>query len=951
MKKNLFFAGIISILLVFGLILTGCMNPAATDNNAGSDDDDDDGGGAGGGTVATVTGVTVSPPTANVAKNGTVTFTATVAGTNSPAQTVTWSVSGGNADTAISSDGVLTVAAAETAGTLIVTATSTVNPGISGTAAVTVTAVTATVTGVTVTPPMASVPKGGSQSFTATVTGTNNPAQTVTWTVTGGAPDTSISPAGALTIAAAETPGTTLIITATSTVNPGISGTAGVTVTAEIATVTGVTVSPSPASVPKGGTQIFTATVAGTNNPGQSVTWSVTGGVTGTDITPGGILIVAAGEIATDLIITATSTVNPGISGTAGVTVTAEIATVTGVTVSPPVASVAKGGTQTFSATVAGTNSPAQSVTWSVTGGVTGTVITSGGVLTVAASETAGALFVTATATVNPAISGMAGVTVTAEIVTVTGVTVSPSSASVAKGGTQTFSATVAGTNSPGQSVTWSVTGGVTGTVITSGGVLTVAALETAGALFVTATSTVNPGISGMAAVTVTGGSTGDGDGTPGDPFQITTAAGLTAKMQDANNLDKHFKLMNNITLTSPWTPVGTWTAPFRGTLDGNGKTVTFGSSLSWRVAGTDAYAGLFGVIDRASEPGSAPAPVPVVKNLTITGTVTLSDTTANRFIYAGALAGYVKTGHIEHITADVDLSVSADSLSSLYVGGIAGVYETSTDDSYMISSSCNTGDISASATNVQERVSAGGIVGWNSGGMIPFSYSSGNISAVIPSGTPAGDAYAGGIAGGSSGMINRTYSNGTVSAAANSDAYAGGIAGKNNNWIVGAYSNGTVSATTSGASSVLAWAGGIAGDNSSGIITETYSRGTVSAAGIAADAGGIAGYANNGQINRSVALTTNVTATGSTLIVARVGAGSGSILERNWALSSMTLTGGTASATTHNGQDGADFSSPTSQSSWTPVGASGPGFTFSNNPNSWKWDAANNIPKLGWEP
>jgi hypothetical protein len=42
-----------------------------------------------------------------------------------------------------------------------------------------------TVTAVTVSPATVSVPKGGTQSFSATVRGTGNPAQTVTWTLSG----------------------------------------------------------------------------------------------------------------------------------------------------------------------------------------------------------------------------------------------------------------------------------------------------------------------------------------------------------------------------------------------------------------------------------------------------------------------------------------------------------------------------------------------------------------------------------------------------------------------------------------------------------------------------------------------------------------------------------------------------------------------------------------------
>jgi uncharacterized repeat protein (TIGR02543 family) len=169
------------------------------------------------------TTVTVSPATASVVKEGTQTFSAVVTGTGSPAQTVTWTVSGGGEGTTINAEGVLTVAANETATSLTVTATSTVDTTKSGTATVTI----VTVDTVTVSPATASVVKGRTQTFSAAVTGTGGPAQTVTWTVSGGGAGTSISAGGVLTVAANET-ATSLTVTATSTVDTTKSGTATV---------------------------------------------------------------------------------------------------------------------------------------------------------------------------------------------------------------------------------------------------------------------------------------------------------------------------------------------------------------------------------------------------------------------------------------------------------------------------------------------------------------------------------------------------------------------------------------------------------------------------------------------------------------------------------------------------------------------------------------------------
>ena len=92
--------------------------------------------------------------------------------------------------------------------------------------------------------------------------------------------------------------------------------------TDDASTVTGVIVSSSASSVTRGQTQLFVATVIGTNSPAQTVIWTVTGGGNGTNIDSNGLLYVAINESATSLTVRATSTVNASISGTTTVTVT-----------------------------------------------------------------------------------------------------------------------------------------------------------------------------------------------------------------------------------------------------------------------------------------------------------------------------------------------------------------------------------------------------------------------------------------------------------------------------------------------------------------------------------------------------------------------------------------------------------------------------------------------------
>ncbi len=102
----------------------------------------------------------------------------------------------------------------------------------------------------------------------------------------------------------------------------------------------------------------------------------------------------------------------------------------------------------------------------------------------------------------------------------VSGVSVTPSAATVEKGSTQQFNAVVSGTGDYDQSVTWSVEDAESAsTTISTSGLLSVGADETATTLTVRATSTADDSKSGTAAVTVT-------EGTAPEPAAVTTIAG-----------------------------------------------------------------------------------------------------------------------------------------------------------------------------------------------------------------------------------------------------------------------------------------------------------------------------------------------------------------------------------------------------------------------------------------
>jgi len=437
--------------------------------------------------VISVTNVVVSPSTANVPKGQTQLFTAEVIGTNNPPQDVNWAVIGGVAGTGIDPGGHLTVAGNETANTLTVRATSVADPTKSGETTVTVSGVSSVTVNPTTAPTLS---RGETQQFTATVSGTNNPPQTVNWAVTGGVAGTNINSEGLLTVANNET-ATSLTVTATSTTN-NVSGNRNV----YVRQVTGVSVTPANASLARGQTQQYTATVTGNYTPiSQAVTWSVTGGATGTNIDEDGFLTVASDETATSLTVTATSTYDNTKSDNASVSVSS----VASIDVTPNLVSVNQGQIQQFNAVVNGNNNPSQAVTWVINSNNSGTIINTSGLLTLASNEAATLLTVTATSVANPNISGTASVNVT----TVTSIDVTPSSIYLLRNTTQQFTAVVNGTNEPSQDVTWSVAGGSGVYINPSSGVLWVYTTSGYNTFTVTATSVADPNKSGTATVDV----------------------------------------------------------------------------------------------------------------------------------------------------------------------------------------------------------------------------------------------------------------------------------------------------------------------------------------------------------------------------------------------------------------------------------------------------------------
>jgi uncharacterized repeat protein (TIGR02543 family) len=259
------------------------------------------------------------------------------------------------------------------------------------------------------------------------------------------------------------------------------------------------------------------------------VAWAVIGNFKSTtNISADGCLTIAPDDTASMLMIVANYKANNTINATALVTVTSgstPAPTLSGVSVSPNPASVAKGGGLQMGATATMSNGTtvgySSDVNWAVSGGGGGTSISAAGYLTVASGETAALLTVTATAKSNASVAGYAAVAVTSPATpptpptpttpVVSGITLSPASSTVARGGSQSFTASA--TMSDG-SVRGNVNSEVTftvlaarnvGTTITDAGSLRVHSNEMAASLTVVATLRANPGVKGFAVVSLTG--------------------------------------------------------------------------------------------------------------------------------------------------------------------------------------------------------------------------------------------------------------------------------------------------------------------------------------------------------------------------------------------------------------------------------------------------------------
>jgi hypothetical protein len=433
--------------------------------------------------------LTVTPPTATVAVNGTVQLSAS--GTregfdDTRIKGETWAVAGGGT---VSDEGLFTAGPAPGTSTVTVSC-----GGLTSTATITVTA--GPLATITVTPNPATLAIGAQQQFTAVGrdAGGNVVAITPVWSTTN--PPGTINAATGLFTA-----GTTVGTFANSVraTSGAITGTATVIVTpGPLATLT---VTPNPATLPIGAQQQFTAVGrdAGGNVVAITPVWSATNPPGTINAATG---LFTAGNTAGTFGNSVTATAG-GISATATVIVTpGALATIT---VTPNPATLAIGAQLQYTAVGrdAGGNVIPITPVWSTTN-PPGTINAATGLFT--AGNTAGT-FANSVRATQGGIFGTATVTVTsAPPAALVSITVTPNPVTLQTGGQQTF--TAVGRDANGVVVpinpTWTVTNGG-GTI--PAGTTGQTALFTAGNATGTFTNTVRAtqgSIFGTATVIVT---------------------------------------------------------------------------------------------------------------------------------------------------------------------------------------------------------------------------------------------------------------------------------------------------------------------------------------------------------------------------------------------------------------------------------------------------------------
>ena len=275
------------------------------------------------------------------------------------------------------------------------------------------------------------------------------------------------------------------------------------------------------------------------------------------------------------------------------------------------------------------------------------------------------------------------------------------------------------------------------------------------------------------------------GDGTEGSPYLISSRADmeeLAGKVMNGEKYTgKYFLLTRDLTNTADTVVsiIGySETRCFEGIFDGNGHEIAV--KIIRDISSVNTSVGVFGYIQFA-----------VIKNLGVSGIISVSSISSHGAIYSGGICGYSRRSIISHCynTASIS-SYSSYSPSPSYSGGICGY--SGGDE---ISHCYNTGSISSYSPSTSY---SGGICGM-SNNKVSNCYNTGSVSSRSSPVYTASTSYSGGICGHSY-AISHCYNTGDISSSSPSSSHSGGICGMSNNEVSNCFAAGeriTVSSTT----------------------------------------------------------------------------------------------------------------------------------------------------------
>lgn len=397
------------------------------------------------------------------------------------------------------------------------------------------------------------------------------------------------------------------------------------------------------------------------------------------------------------------------------------------------------------------------------------------------------------------------------------------------------------------------------------------------------------------AADTPAAGSFAGGNGTQGNPFQISNLAELRRFMESApifpNNA--YYKLTANIDAadTATWFGGPGWLPVDATLLDGFDPAGFEIQNLHINRPTTD-NVGFFSNVNSTSLTlnnfkfvGGQITGQDYVGTLIGRGgnamaiSSSRSSATVSGRNYVGGLVGFAGTGSIASCSASGAVTGTADIVGGL-VGHAAGPSVSSSSATGQVSGKKQVGGLAGVFTQgsgtglttswasgqVNGDDLAGGLIG-NSDGNVTFSYATGAVTVTGNSPTIAGYALAGGLIGQQSTAraTEDSWASGAVSGPLSG---IGGLIGSNAGPILRSI---TISGQTVSGGASASSVGGLVGDNK-GSITSSRSASTVLANGTVTAVGGLVGESATGSSITNSYTTGSVTATGATRVGGLVG-------------------------------------------------------------------------------